>query len=102
MSNLGYVYLNGLILPKKFDNGHIFWEGVDETASGVFHGNHPNYTNWVRDALDKLNSVQDSEVFNKATALSNYLKDQIQVAYQSNKSLHEYFENLKKIDINKL
>ncbi|TVQ50977.1 MAG: hypothetical protein EA362_01085 [Saprospirales bacterium] len=73
---------NGLIIPKNLPNGN------------TFHGSHASYNNWVDDALNEIKKLPDSQLSAKMDQLTDFLKLEIDKAYQANSSLHVHFGGL--------
>lgn len=87
MSKMGWhagdPWLNGLIIPKLCKDGIT-----------VFHTNHPKYTDWVSDALTKIDGISGDDVLINLAKLESHLITHLEKAWNANKSINVYFEEL--------
>lgn len=88
----GDPWMNGLVLPKYCKNGNEILTSVDPVK---FHANHPKYTEWVKNALIKIDGlVQGDDVLLHIAQLEARIKSELEGAWAANKSINEHFSAL--------
>ncbi len=95
--------LNGFTIPKKLKDAEELFV-VTIKKGDVFHASHPDYNNWVEEALGKIEKVADDELYSTMEKFRDLLKKKIQDAYNEGTKLNDYFkkENISKFSIDDL